>query len=96
MAPSLRGARPAVSSPRSKRGELYTAFAVFASVERHGQQIRRCSILSIISSRCRNEDDLLMSQVERTPDAARKIADAWKQAALAKAFTDCGDEREAR
>jgi hypothetical protein len=37
-----------------------------------------------------------MSQVERTPDAARKIADAWKQAALAKAFTDCGDEREAR
>ena len=34
LVPSLRGARPAVSSPRSKRGELYTAVAVYVRERR--------------------------------------------------------------
>jgi hypothetical protein len=29
-----------------------------------------------------------MSQVERTPDAAKARADEWKQAALAKGFEE--------
>jgi hypothetical protein len=35
-----------------------------------------------------NEEDLLMSQVEKTPDEARASANEWKQAAIDKGFTD--------
>ena len=43
-----------------------------------------------IEARCGygNEEDLLMSQVERTPDTARARADEWKQTALAKGFQE--------
>jgi hypothetical protein len=43
-----------------------------------------------IEARCGygNEEDLLMSQVERTPDAARARADEWKQTALARGFEE--------
>ena len=35
-----------------------------------------------------NEDNLLMSQVERTPDAAKARADEWKATAIEKGFTE--------
>jgi hypothetical protein len=43
-----------------------------------------------IEARCGygNEEDLLMSQVERTPDAARARADEWRQTALEKGFQE--------
>jgi hypothetical protein len=58
------------------------------------QKPQRLSVLSCglylhphgIEARCGygNEDDLLMSQVERTPDAARARADEWLATALSK------------
>lgn len=41
-----------------------------------------------IEARCGygNEDNLLMSQVERTPDAARARADEWLANALSRGF----------
>jgi hypothetical protein len=41
-----------------------------------------------IESRCgyRDEADLLMSVVEKTPDAAKAIAEEWKQSAIEKGF----------
>jgi hypothetical protein len=43
-----------------------------------------------IEARCgyHDEADLLMSQVERTPDAAKARADEWKQTAIAKGFEE--------
>ena len=43
-----------------------------------------------IEARCgyANEESLLMSQVEKTPDAARARADEWKQTAIDKGFFD--------
>jgi hypothetical protein len=37
-----------------------------------------------------NEEDLLMSQVERTPDAAKAHADAWLAIAIDKGFEQIG------
>ena len=41
-----------------------------------------------IEARCGygNEDDLLMSQVERTPQAAKARADEWLATALSRGF----------
>lgn len=39
-----------------------------------------------------NEENLLMSQVERMPDAAKAHAEAWKQAAIEKGFAEVGVE----
>lgn len=43
-----------------------------------------------IKARCgySNEAELLMSQVERTPDAARARAEEWKQTVLRKGFEE--------
>ena len=43
-----------------------------------------------IEARCgyHDEDGLLMSRLERMPDAAREIAEAWKNAAIAKGLTE--------
>ena len=43
-----------------------------------------------IEARCgyRDEVDLLMSQVRKTPDEAKVIAAVWKQAAIEKGFEE--------
>ena len=43
-----------------------------------------------IEARCgyNDEEELLMSHVERTPDAARARADEWRRTALARGFEE--------
>jgi hypothetical protein len=60
-----------------------------------GSCARCISILHGIEARCTrgHEDDLLMSQVERTPEAAKARADEWLAAAVSRGFevVDCDD-----
>ena len=62
------------------------------------QRAQRVNVLSCglylhphgIEARCgyANEDDLLMSQVERTPDAAKARADEWLATAVSRGFEE--------
>jgi hypothetical protein len=48
----------------------------------------RCDGGWIVRCGYSDEENLLMSQVEKTPDAATARAAEWKQAAIAKGFAE--------